>query len=87
MEIKLNLTDSFDVVRLYQLLVNRKMEYEDDNHNHTDMISLLEGSNTEKAKNRLDYENHCLKINNREVEFINNIIKQIEHFVDAELKI
>lgn len=83
MEIKLNLAEEYDVVTLFQLLGNEKTGYVIDNFKHMDMISLLEGNcNNEKARNRLEHERQCMRMNNEKITFIDNLINQLEPLVD-----
>ena len=86
MEIKLKLEKEYDVVTLHQFLYNRKKDYENDNHRHVDMISILEGNeNNEKAINRLRYEKDRLKDNNKYITFIDGILCQLEPLVDKQI--
>ena len=83
MELKLNLTGEYDAYTLFIVLQNRKNELERKNHEHVDMILLLEGANNEAAKTRLDHEKHCFKMNSEEIAVIYNLIVQLEPVVDT----
>ena len=83
MEIKLNLVDGYDVVLLFQVLHNKKTSYEKANHEHVDMIRLLEGNtNNERAMDRLDGEKHSMRMNNERIEFLDGLLNQLEPLVD-----
>ena len=86
MELKLKLENEYDVVTLFQFLYNRKKDYENDNHKHADMISLLEGNiNNEKAIDRLRYEKDRIKDNNDKIAFIDGLLRQLEPLVDEQV--
>ena len=86
MEIKLKLREDYDVVELYQMLCTKRNLYVEDNYRHTDMIRLLDGNeNNEVAKERLRSEKDSLRWNNEKIEFIENLIKQLEPIVDEVL--
>ena len=86
MEIKLKLENEYDVVTLFQFLYNRKKDYENDNHRHVDMISILEGNTTnEKAIGRLRYEKDRMNDNNEKITFIDGILRQLEPLVDEQI--
>lgn len=83
MELKINLEDKYDVVKLFQLLGNKKKEYVNDNYRHIEMIELLEGNdNNKKAQGRLEHEKHCMRMNNEHIEFIDRVMSQLEPIVD-----
>lgn len=83
MEIKLNLVDGYDVVLLSQILHNKKTSVENSNHEHVDMIRLLEGNtNNERAMERLEAEKHCMRMNNKKIEFLDGLLNQLEPLVD-----
>ena len=83
MEIKLQLKEDYEVVKLYQILRTKRNLYENENYKHIDMIRLLEGNeNNEVAKGRLRHEKECLIWNNEEIEFIDNLMEQLEPIVD-----
>ena len=83
MEIKLNLVEDYDVVLLFQILNNKKESHERANHEHVDMILLLEGNtNNERAMERLEAEKHCMRMNNEKIEFLNGLLNQLEPLVD-----
>ena len=86
MEIRLNLTEEYDVVSLFQLLKHERVKYINDNCKHMDMIKLLEGNdNNETAKHRLEHERHCLRMNYKKMDFINNLIDQLEPLVNKHV--
>lgn len=86
MELKLNLAKEYDVVTLHRFLYNKRKEFENDNHRHMDMISLLEGNeNNENAINRLRYEKDRLEDNNKYITFIDGILCQLEPLVDKQI--
>ncbi len=86
MEIKLKLEKGYDVVTLHRFLYNKRKDFENDNHRHVDMISLLEGNeNNEKAIDRLRYEKDRLKDNNNYITFIDGILCQLEPLVDKQI--
>ena len=86
MEIKLNLLEDFDVYKLYIILGNEKAKLERDNCKHKDMIKLLVGNeNNVWAMQNLDHENHCIEMNNNDLEIIDNIRNQLEPLVDKVL--
>lgn len=86
MEIKLKLEKGYDVVTLRRFLYNKRKDFENDNHRHVDMISLLEGNeNNEKAIDRLRYEKDRLKDNNNYITFIDGILCQLEPLVDKQI--
>ena len=83
MEIKLNLVDEYDVVLLSQILHNKKTSVENSNHEHVDMIRLLEGNtNNERAMERLEAEKHSMRMNNERIEFLDGLLNQLEPLVD-----
>lgn len=86
MEIKLKLSSKYDAVELHQLLGNEKIKYVNDNYRHLDMIELLEGSNSEKGLSRLDAEKHSMRMNNKQIAFIDNIMSQLESYVEQYFK-
>lgn len=83
MEIKLNLANEYDVVLLFQILHNKKTNHENSNHEHVDMIRLLEGNtNNERAMERLEAEKHRMRMNNDNIEFLDGLLNQLEPLVD-----
>lgn len=82
MEIKLNLLKEFDAYTLFNILIHERNKIARENCEHKDMAYLLEGNeNNEKAKGRLDYEMHCMRLNNEKLEVIDNLIEQLKPMV------
>ena len=86
MELKLNVTNEWDIISLFRILRNQKDNYENSNYEHQDLINLLEGNVTnERAMRRLDSEKHIVRINKERIQCINNLLKQLEPLVQQYL--
>lgn len=82
MEIKLNLKNEGEVVDIYQILRNERTLQVGKSCDSQDMIELLKGNEGNvAAKNRLRCEQQLLQIYHKKIQFIDQLIAQLEVYL------